>query len=61
MKIPGTIQIARERGRLATKELIGRHIRCKFCESPDACVQAISGDLKVWCPQCLCESYFYNH
>lgn len=56
-RLPALCERARNRGRNATKETIGRHLKCKFCESPDACIQKTDNRLMIFCPVC-CQQYF---
>ena len=58
---PAPVQTAIDRGKTVTKELVGRHLKCRYCESPDAYVQVVEGRYKVFCPVCQSESYLKTY
>ena len=55
------IKTARRRGIETTKELIGKNLKCKRCQSTDAYVCVEDGRYFVRCPDCQDHSYLKEY
>lgn len=55
--LPAPCATARKRGRTITKELVGKALKCKLCQSKDAYVSVKEGRYFVSCPDCNANYY----